>query len=93
MVKRNWWTRHRSAPGQSAVDGTAETYWMLKLIHRPSASAMAAGAVGGGYLGWRLFRGRGLIAGVIAAAVAAFAGAWLGLLLYWLARFILAAGD
>ena len=91
MTKRGFWTRERTAPGQSAVDGTAETYWVLKLVHPPSASAMALGALGLGYLGWRLFRDNNLWVALIAAAVGAFVGAWVGLLLYWLLRLILAS--
>ena len=88
MTKRGFWTKERSAPGQSAVDGTAETYWMLKLIHPPSASAMALGAVGVGYVGWRLFRDSNLAVAVVAGALGAFVGAGVGLLLYWVLRFI-----
>src|SRR5688572_12767651 len=89
MAKRGFWTRERMLPGQSAVEETVETYWMLRLIHPPSALAMALGAIGAGYLGWKLFRDHGIVWGVLAAAVAAFVGAWLGLLLYWLLRLML----
>ena len=93
MVRRSFWTKQRTLPGQSAVEDAVETYWMLRLIHRPSAAAMALGAVGGGYLGWRFFRESGAFAVVIGIALGAFVGAWLGLLLYWLVRFIVALND
>lgn len=57
---------------------------MLKLLHPPSASAMALGAIGLGYLGWRLFRDGNLWLALVAAVVGAFVGAWIGLLFYWL---------
>lgn len=80
-------------PGQSAVEETADTYWMLKLLHPPSASAMPLGAIGLGYLGWRLFRDSNLWLALIAVAIGAFIGAWVGLLLYWLLRLIFALND
>lgn len=52
-----------------------------------------AGAFGFGYLGWRLCRDSNLWLALIAAAVGAFIGAWVGLLLYWLVRLILAIND
>ena len=93
MAKQGFWTKERVLPGQSAVDETAETYWMLKLLHPPSASAMGLGALGLGYVGWRLFRNGDVWVAVIAAASAAFIGAWVGLLLYWVARLILGFND
>ena len=93
MAKRGFWTRERTLPGQSAVEGTAETYWTLKLVHRPSASAMALGAVGGGWLAVKLVGGYGAVAVFLGLAAGAFVGAWLGLLLYWLLRLILAFAD
>jgi len=93
MASRNFWTRKRKYPGQSAVEATEDTYWMLKLLHPASASAMLLGVFGLGYLGWRLFRDNNLLLAVIAAAVGAFIGAWVGLLLYWLARLIFAFNE
>jgi hypothetical protein len=93
MAKRGFWTKERTLPGQSAVEGTADAYWMLKLLQPPSASAMVLGALGLGYLGWRLFRDSNPWAGLIAAGVGAFLGAWIGLLLYWLVRLIRALND
>ena len=54
---------------------------------------MVLGAVGLGYVGWRLFRDNNLWAALIAAAVGAFVGAWVGLLLYWVVRLILTFDD
>ena len=93
MAKEDFWTKERMLPGQSAVEETAHTYWMLKLLHPPSASAMAFGALGLGYLGWRLFGDGNLWFALIAAAVGAFVGAWVGLLLYWLGRLVWALND
>ena len=93
MARRGFWTKERMLPGQSAVEETAEAYWILKLIHPPSATAMGLGAIGMGYLGWRLLRDHGIVWGIVAAAVGAFVGAWVGLLLYWLVRLILAVSD
>lgn len=96
MAKRDesgFWTKERMLPGQSAVEETADTYWMLKLLHPPSASSMALGALGLGYLGWRLFRDSNLWIALFAAAAGAFIGAWVGLLLYWLLRLIWALND
>lgn len=93
MAKRHFWTKERTLPGQSAVEETADTYWMLKLLHPPSASAMVLGALGLGYLGWRLFRDNNLWVAIIAAAIGAFVGAWVGLLLYWVVRLVLAFND
>jgi hypothetical protein len=56
MAKRGFWTKERTLPGSSSVEETADAYWNLKLLHPPSASAMVLGAIGLGYLGWRLFR-------------------------------------
>ena len=91
--EENFWTKERMLPGQPAVEETAHAYWMLKLLHPPSASAMALGAIGAGYLAWRLVRDHSIIWALVAAAVAAFVGAWLGLLLYWLLRLIIAVND
>lgn len=93
MARRGFWTKERMLPGQPAVEETAETYWVLKRLHRPSASAMALGAVGLGYGGWRLFRDSSLVLALLAAAAGAFVGAWVGLLVYWLVRLVLAVGG
>ena len=90
MARRGFWTKQRMLPGQLVVEETADTYWMLKFAHPPSASAMALGAVGGGYLAFKLLVDHGVVVTVIAVLVAAVAGAWVGLLLYWLLRLILA---
>jgi hypothetical protein len=92
MAKRDepgFWTQERELPGE----GTVETYWMLKLVHPPSASAMLLGAGGLGYIGWRLFRDSNLWVALVAAVIGAFIGAWVGLLLYWLLRLIWALND
>ena len=93
MAKQGFWTKERMLPGEPLVGETADTYWVLKLIHPPSASAMAPGALGGGYLAWKLVTGYGLVALLIAVPVAALAAAWVGLLLYWLLRMILGFGG
>lgn len=93
MAKRGFWTKERMLPGQPAVEDTVETYWMLKLLHPPSAAAMALGALALGYLGWRLFRDSSLWLALVAAAVGAFIGAWVGLVSYWLFRLVLASND
>lgn len=93
MTKRGFWTRERTLPGQPAAEETVETFSVLKLLHPPSASAMALSALGLGYLGWRLFRDGNLFVALFAAAIGAFVGAWLGLLLYWLARLVRAIND
>ena len=89
-----FWKRERMLPGQSAVEGTAETYWVLKLIHPPSAAAMALGAISAGYAAWWWSVGNGLTTALLTTAAAAFVGAWAGLLLYWLLRMIASiSGD
>ena len=54
MPKRGVWTKERVLPGQPVMEDVVETYWMLKLIHPPSASALAPGAVGGAWLARKL---------------------------------------
>ena len=93
MTKRSFWTKERALPGQSAVDGTAETYWVLKLVHPPGAAAMVIGAAAGGYLAWKLFRDHGVVLLLVALTLGAFLGAWAGVLLYWLVRLIFAIMD
>ena len=93
MAKRGFWTKERTLLGQPVIEETADTYWMLKLVHPPGASAMALGAVGGGSLTWKLLENHGLIMGIVAVLLAAVVGAWVGLLLYWLLRMVLGLGD
>jgi hypothetical protein len=90
MTKRRSWFRQRTLPDRSAVESTGESYLLLKFFHPASASAMALGGAGGGYLGWTLFRGAGTFVGVCAAGLGGCIGA---VLAYWLVRLILAFND
>jgi hypothetical protein len=89
MTKKDepgFWTKEcdLTLPGE----GTYNTYWTLKFLHPASASAMILGAAGLGYLGWRLFRDTNLWLALLLGATGLIVGAWVGLVLYWLLRFI-----
>lgn len=93
MFKRGFWKKERMLPGQSAVEEVCETYWMLRLIHPPTASALAAGGLGGIWLAWTLLRGHAWLALVLGLLVGLVAGAVLGVVVYWLVRGFAARGH
>ena len=57
------------------MEETAGTYGVLKRVHPPSASAMALGAVGSGYLALKLLGDHAVVILIVAVPVAALVGA------------------
>ena len=93
MAKRGFWTKERDVPGEAAMEGAYESYRWLRLIHPPTASALALGASGGAYLAWTLLREHGALALVLGLIAGVVAGGILGVVVYWLLRLFSAIGQ